>query len=81
MKRQSTEVWTVTIVAGSAGSWGSAAGVGSSARFAGPGACNIAIDSTGNLYVADYYNHIIRKITPDSNVITIAGSAGVTRMV
>ncbi len=59
MKRQSTEVWTVNTFAGS--STGFADGVGSAARFNGP--IGIAIDSTGNLYVTDYSNHLIRKIT------------------
>lgn len=34
----------------------------------------IAIDRDGNLYVADYINHKIRKVTPDGNVSTFAGS-------
>jgi gliding motility-associated-like protein len=34
----------------------------------------IAIDRQGNVYVADRFNHLIRKITPDSVVTTLAGN-------
>jgi sugar lactone lactonase YvrE len=50
---------------------GSVDGVGANARFNAP--AGIAIDSTGNLYIADTGNNEIRMITPTGFVMTIAG--------
>ncbi|MFD2872710.1 hypothetical protein ACFS5N_09540 [Mucilaginibacter ximonensis] len=49
------------VIAGAAGTSGLQDGVGAAARFSNPQ--SIAIDSQGNLYVADYNNNVIRKIT------------------
>ena len=54
--------WVVTTLAGLAGSVGSADGMGSGARFRYPS--GLAVDSAGNIYVADTYNHTIREVTP-----------------
>ena len=49
---------------------------GPSGRFLGPEA--IAVDATGNLYVADEFNHTVRKISPAGVITTLAGLAGVS---
>ena len=64
----------VTTLAGSAGTSGSFDGAGSLARFSLPS--GVAVDGTGNLYVADSGNHTIRKVTAGGQVSTLAGLAG-----
>ena len=65
--------YTFTTFAGKAGA-GSADGVGDAAQFNRP--FGVAVDSVGNLYVADSANHTIRKVTASGVVSTIAGLAG-----
>jgi sugar lactone lactonase YvrE len=72
--RKVTPAGVVTTLAGQAGSVGSADGTGSAARFSGPS--GVAVDGAGNVYVADTYNHTIRKVTPAGVVTTLAGQAG-----
>jgi hypothetical protein len=47
-------------------------GFGTDASFYNPS--GMAVDNEGVIYVVDRQNHVIRKITPDGNVATLAGS-------
>ncbi|HVU36637.1 MAG TPA: NHL repeat-containing protein, partial [Opitutaceae bacterium] len=71
--RQITPAGIVTTIAGGPGSPGSIDGAGPSARFRYP--YGVAVDGSGNIYVADETNHTIRKITPTGVVGTLAGLA------
>lgn len=64
----------VFLVAGNDFGAGDANGVGTSARFDTP--AGIARDAQGNLYVADHGNSVIRKISANGTVTTLAGTPG-----
>ncbi len=66
----------VTTVAGLKGTAGSVNGNGTNARFNTPE--GVAVDATGNVYVADFGNHAIRKIAPNGDVTTVAGQLGIS---
>jgi uncharacterized repeat protein (TIGR01451 family) len=72
--RKITPAGVVKTLAGTPGVSGSADGTGSTARSNGP--YGIAVDSVNNVYVGDYNNQVIRKITPTGVVTTLAGVAG-----
>lgn len=62
--------WDLTTFAGS--SQGYTNGTGTAAQFYYPS--GIVSDGAGNLYVSEGRNHVIRKITPNGEVSTFAGS-------
>lgn len=49
-------------------------GVATSAELNGPAA--IAVDASGNLYIADTFNQVIRKVVPSGIITTVAGTGG-----
>jgi serine/threonine protein kinase/sugar lactone lactonase YvrE len=72
--REITADGTVTTLAGQPGHSGSRDGKGAGATFLAP--LGLAVDQQGNVYVAEFANDIIRKISPAGEVVTLAGSAG-----
>jgi uncharacterized repeat protein (TIGR01451 family) len=72
--RKVTSAGVVTTLAGTAGVVGSADGTGGAAQFYHP--YGVAVDGSGNVYVADTNNYTVRKITPAGVVTTLAGLAG-----
>ncbi len=79
MIRKISAAGSVTSLAGVPGSVGAADGAGTAAQFNGPS--GVAVDASGNVYVADQGNHTIRKISINAgtgaiSVTTLAGAAG-----
>jgi len=69
--RKITPGGTVTTFAGTAGGWASRTARAVPRSFNLP--AGLAVDANGNVYVADYANNTIRKITPAGVVTTLAG--------
>lgn len=70
---QAPPAYTITTVAGN-GIHGYAgdAGAAASAQLNYPQ--GIAVDATGNVFIADCFNHRVRKVTPDGVISTVAGT-------
>ena len=64
----------VTTLAGQPGGWGWADGFGISALFNWPE--GVAVDTAGNIYVADSENDTIRKVTSEGWVSTVQDDSG-----
>lgn len=69
-----TEALHLQVVAGDDVTAGYADGPALQARFRSP--AGLALDSAGNLLVAESGNHTVRKLAPDGIVSTVAGSPG-----
>lgn len=65
--------YETSTLAGSPDNFGNADGKGAEAKFNGP--MGLTIDSSGYLYVADYYNNAVRRISPEGVVTTLAKSS------
>ncbi|MGO8929776.1 MAG: hypothetical protein ACLQU3_23160 [Limisphaerales bacterium] len=65
--------YSFTTLAGQAGFFAYGDGTGTNATFNAPE--GVAVDTNGNVYVADYQNDTIREVTPAGVVTTIAGKA------
>jgi hypothetical protein len=72
--RKITPAGVVSTWAGSPGLDGCVDGGGQTARFCKP--AELALDAQGNLFVADSFNSVIRKISSAGQVSTISGLAG-----
>jgi serine/threonine-protein kinase len=71
--REVTKDGRITTVAGN-GDYGFSGdgGPATSAQLYGP--VGVAVDGRGNLFIADYGNHRVRKVTPDGRIGTVAGN-------
>jgi hypothetical protein len=70
--RKVTPSGTISTVAGDGTSgYSGDGGPGIKAQLSNP--CGITIDAAGNLYIADLYNAVIRKVTPSGTITTVAG--------
>ena len=66
---------TFTVVAGN-GSAGFSGDGGPAIRAMLNNPVGVAVDAAGNVFIADSNNSRIRKVTPDGNIVTIAGKGG-----
>ncbi len=64
---------TITTVAGT-GADGTTGDGGSALNAPIGSATGIAVDSSGNIYIADYSNNKVRKVTPSGIISTVAGT-------
>jgi hypothetical protein len=62
---------TLSVVAGTGSAGGPTAGPATNSKLQGPSA--VAIDSAGNLYIADEKNNLVEKVTPSGELSIFAG--------
>lgn len=75
--RKISAAGSVSTLAGLGAILGASDGTGSAATFNFSQGSAMARDASGNLYIADTVNSVIRKVTPAGVVSTLAGTAGV----
>ncbi|RYY27223.1 MAG: T9SS type B sorting domain-containing protein, partial [Chitinophagaceae bacterium] len=73
--RKITPAGIITTFAGSPGNgYSGDGGPATAAKFQIGSPTGLALDDCGNMYVADYSNHVIRKINPAGIISTVAGN-------
>ena len=70
---------SVSTLLGQPAQVGAVDGAAGAARFQSPS--GVAVDPDGNVFVADFWNHSIRRISPAGVVTTVAGSAAESALV
>ncbi|MGV9001987.1 MAG: hypothetical protein ACOH18_03455 [Candidatus Saccharimonadaceae bacterium] len=70
--RKVTPSGVVTTVAGLCGTYGMVDGTIGTSRL--DGLIGLSVDTNGVLWIADYYNHCIRRMTVGGNVVKLAGA-------
>ena len=63
---------TLSVFAGTSSGGAPTAGAATSSRLNNPS--GVAVDSSGNVYIADTYNHRVEKVTPEGVLSIIAGT-------
>ncbi|HEV2446228.1 MAG TPA: hypothetical protein VGS58_09910, partial [Candidatus Sulfopaludibacter sp.] len=73
--REITPNGNITTVAGTGtAGYSGDGGLATAAQLNGP--TGVAVDANGNLYIADNFNSVIRRVTPSGLITTIAGNGG-----
>lgn len=70
--RKVNTVGIITTVAGTGTAGINADTMATAAQLNHP--AGVAVDATGNLFIADFGNHVVRKVTPDGIIRTYAGT-------
>ncbi len=72
--RKVTPTGLITTAAGN-GMWGYSGDGGAATNAAFAGACGVAVDVTGNIFIADQVNNVIRKVNTSGIITTLAGTS------